>query len=269
MTFDVRTTNLEKLNSMTKYPSIETFHQLNPQGGMLTDQSMAFAAGDTIHVTEKVDGTNARIVLLPDGTYIIGRREDYLHARGDLIPNPSMSIVATLREEADRLVDSSPRGGGVTVYYFEVFGGNVTGASKQYTSQRELSYRLFDIARIDDYESVLTRERAQISSWRENGGQRWTGEEMLQATAEQRKLNLTPRLHTMTGSSLPTELEATHAWLKELCPRTQVALDPAAGGRAEGVVIRTADRATIAKIRFEDYERTLNRHIKGKGQRPA
>jgi hypothetical protein len=28
-------------------------------------------------------------------------------------------------------------------------------------------------------------------------------------------------------------------------------------GRAEGVVIRTHDRKKIAKLRFEDYEKTL------------
>jgi hypothetical protein len=37
------------------------------------------------------------------------------------------------------------------------------------------------------------------------------------------------------------------------------ALDGAAGGQAEGIVLRSADRRTIAKARFHDYDRTLRR----------
>jgi len=40
-----------------------------------------------------------------------------------------------------------------------------------------------------------------------------------------------------------------------MIPATLVALDSAAGGNPEGLVMRTVDRSRIAKIRFEDYQR--------------
>jgi hypothetical protein len=36
-------------------------------------------------------------------------------------------------------------------------------------------------------------------------------------------------------------------------------LDDAAGGKSEGIVLRSPDRSTIAKARFEDYERTMKK----------
>jgi hypothetical protein len=68
-------------------------------------------------------------------------------------------------------------------------------------------------------------------------------------------------LFDQDASALPTELEATyqfllgHEW-------TRCKLDAAAAGMAEGIVIRTPDRSSIAKIRREDYERTLKRRKK-------
>jgi hypothetical protein len=35
--FDLRTTNLRALNSLTKYPSIPTYHELDPCNGSLLD----------------------------------------------------------------------------------------------------------------------------------------------------------------------------------------------------------------------------------------
>jgi len=55
--------------------------------------------------------------------------------------------------------------------------------------------------------------------------------------------------------SLPTSIEAAYEWLKAFA---QTRVDLGGGrGSAEGVVVRTADRKAIAKLRFEDYERTL------------
>jgi len=56
---------------------------------------------DYVLVTEKVDGCNGRIIILPDG-YLIGSREELLHASGDLIFNSDCGIVETLRPVADK-----------------------------------------------------------------------------------------------------------------------------------------------------------------------
>lgn len=76
MTFDVRNMDLSALNSLTKYPSIPTYHDLDPANGSLLNTTVAYT-GPVIG-TEKIDGTNSRIVSLPDGTYILGSREEFL-----------------------------------------------------------------------------------------------------------------------------------------------------------------------------------------------
>ncbi len=75
--FSLRSCDLNKLNSMTKYPSIPTYHALGDKGALL-EQTVSFD-GEII-LTEKIDGTNSRIVLLPDGNFVLGSREELLFA---------------------------------------------------------------------------------------------------------------------------------------------------------------------------------------------
>ena len=51
--FDIRAVNLKALNSLTKYPSIPTYHKLDPRNGSLTDEAVPFT-GPVIG-TEKID----------------------------------------------------------------------------------------------------------------------------------------------------------------------------------------------------------------------
>ena len=252
--FDLRAADLDRLNTLTKYPSIPTYHALDPAGGRLTAGAAAF--GGPALLTEKVDGTNARVVLLPGGDYLIGSRAEFLLARGDLIGNPALGIVDALRDAADRLCDGYADEA-VTVYFGEVYGGKVTGASRQYTGKRTVGFRLFDVARLADYGKLLGRPAAALSAWREGGGQTFLPEPDLAAAADRAGLDLTPRLATVPA--LPTGLEETAAFLAATLPRTRCALDDAAGGRPEGLVARTADRSAIAKLRTEDYRRTLRK----------
>lgn len=72
----------------------------------------------------------------------------------------------------------------------------------------------------------------------------------------------------IAAKDLPTGIEERQAFLAEHAPRTFAARDPEAGGRAEGIVLRTADRSVIAKARFQDYQRTLKRRSQpSKGKR--
>lgn len=113
--FNVRTTNLKAINSMTKYPSIPTYHNLDPRDGGLLDETVPFT-GPVIG-TEKIDGTNSRIILLPDGTYLLGSREELLYAQGDLIGNPALGIIDALRPIADNLANTE--NGQIVVHYLE------------------------------------------------------------------------------------------------------------------------------------------------------
>ncbi len=255
MQFDVRATDLGALNSMTKYPSIPTYHTLDPRNGGLLDTTVDFPG--PVLGTEKVDGTNARIVSLPDGGFVLGSREELLYAKGDLIGNPAQGIVAALREVAEALAPVD--GDVVRVHFLEVYGGKVTAASKQYTGAKLVGFRLFDVAVVEDYRSVLARDPGAISSWRDQGGQPYLREEELAATAKRDGFELTPRLFELAGAELPRDLEQTRAFLAEHLPTTLSALDGEAGGQPEGIVLRAPDRGVIAKARFQDYDRTLRR----------
>lgn len=242
--------NLEALNSATKYPSIPTYHALGERG-MLTEQVTQFH-GDVI-LTEKVDGTNSRIIRLPDGDWFIGSREEMLTARGDRVSNPALGIVEALRPIADAL--DGDDAGCIMVYYLETYGAKIGGQAKQYTGSGNVGWRMFDLAYIPL--DVLDWDREKIAAWRDGGGQAFATEAVLQRASELEGIELTPRLATVFAGTLPASLALTHGLLNEMLPKTFVALDEGAGGRAEGIVLRTTDRSVIAKARFQDYERTL------------
>jgi len=259
--FDIRTVNLKSLNSLTKYPSIPTYHELDPRNGGLLDNPTTFT-GQVIG-TEKVDGTNSRIVLLPDGSYLLGSREELLYAKGDLIGNPSQGIVASLKAEAERLTPLTDTGTAV-VFYLELFGGKIGGQAKQYSTIGSIGWRLFDIAHIDQFDERLSWPAERISTWRDGGGQTFAEERDLISEASATGFELTPRLFALDAGELPTQIEKMHAFLGERLPGTLVALDDSAKGTAEGIVLRSPDRSTIAKARFHDYERTLKRRATGR-----
>src|SRR5215813_3146742 len=126
MTFDIRRTDLDKLNSLTKYPSILTYHTMGDKAALREAVQVPFAG--RVLGTEKVDGTNARLIFCPDGSAVVGSREDLLWERRDLIGNPAMGIVEAVRDAVGRLHERLCRPDRVAVYYVEVFGRNVGGA---------------------------------------------------------------------------------------------------------------------------------------------
>ena len=63
--------NLDAINSATQYPSIETYHKL--ASGRLTEE-LNFTFEGNVILTEKINGTNGRAILMPDGDFFIGSR---------------------------------------------------------------------------------------------------------------------------------------------------------------------------------------------------
>lgn len=251
---ELRTTDLRKLNSATKYPSIPTFHALGDRGRLRQEVQVSFARNDVV-VTEKLDGTNTRIVVLEDGSYLIGSREELLHARGDIVFNPALGIVAAVRAIADRVADALAGSGRLVTFYGEVYGGKTTGSRTYGTS---VGFRLFDVvsAPLREMAERLALSAEDLAHWRDGGGQSFVDERGLAEHAALAGVELTPRLEAATAP--PTELRETHAWLEAALPGgTRAPLEGERKGRPEGVVVRTRDRRVIAKLRFEDYERTL------------
>jgi hypothetical protein len=250
---------LPALNSATKYPSIETYHVLGERGS-LTEEVGPFSEMESgqVIMTEKVDGTNGRIILLPDGDFFIGSREELLYAKGDRVKNLALGIVSTLRPIAQWISGMvGYETDQIRIFFLEVYGGKIGAAAKNYTRQDRSGARLFDTAFVNP--AVLDRSLEEISSWRERGGQRWANEDTLMRAADVLGLTLTPRLGTVDVTSLPTSVEGMNEWLEQALPQTQVALDDDLKTPGEGIVFRSHNRKVIAKARFQDYARTLKR----------
>lgn len=268
--------SLATLNSLTKYPSIETYHQLGAKGVLQEFVEAGHPMGERenlpplarfvggVEGTEKVEGTNARIIVLPNGMVIIGSREELLWATGDLIHNPTLHIVGTLRgsknliQAAGHFLSAPDR---IRVVYGEVYGDGVGGAGKRYAAGRKglTGFRIFDVANVPVMHLVWSTEEA--AAWRQRGGQSYESKEVVDVTARQLGVDRVPNLLFELSHALPKTLASTHEWLKHNAPRTRVPLAQAEDGipRAEGIVLRGADvegKRLLAKIRFEDYERT-------------
>lgn len=257
MPMDIRSIDLRVLNSLTKYPSIPTYHPLGERGRLQPVEPLRLT-GPVIG-REKVDGTNGRIIFMQSG-YLIGSREDLLFYQYDLIGNPAQGIVAALKGLADRMAAAMkvPENALVAVY-LEVFGAKTSAAAKQYTGTGKVSFRLFDAFRIDNLADYLSKPAAEIAAWREAGGQPFMTDPQLRAFADEHDIPMCPVVWEGDGVELPMALEETRDWLRRVIPGTLCALDGGAMGNPEGVVIRTPDRSTIAKIRYEDYQRTLRK----------
>lgn len=255
--FKLANVNLKKLNSLTKYPSIPTYHTLGEKG-ILTEQLNEDLSGQTVYASEKIDGTNGRIVFTPDGRYIIGSREEFLYAKGDIVHNPSLNIVETLKPIADKIncsrrvnVDE------FTVVYAEVYGGRIGANAKQYTLNQEHSFRLFDVAQIP-LTTYKNNDIEALSIWRENRGQVFLPQEDLTKFSSEFKVSLVPCIHMVPGDIVPKTVEETLAFLRASVPTSHVAIDPNAGRKPEGLVIRTEDRQKIVR-RSSNFDLRITR----------
>ena len=279
--------DLRKLNSATKYPSIDTYHPIDSKTGMLSEGPMSFSG--RVIATEKIDGANTRIILRfeasGDVDYVIGSREEMLHARGDRIPNPALGIVDTAKPFADaicektRLRYSSDSGtprwpqslySRVFVLYGETFGGSgITAASKQYSTQKKSGFRLFDVLAlgISELDEILLMPIEKIAGWRDRGGQNeffLSNSRIVNDLVDDNVPWSLPQMMFQPPiieiGTLPCSIEDTARMLRAVSTHTRVSLDGLdIAGKSEGIVIRTDDRRTIAKLRHEDYDRTLRK----------
>lgn len=261
--------DLMRINRITKYPSIPTYHTLDPKTGGLLEDHIEFYPDEAIIGTEKIDGINARLIIFPDDSYAIGSREELLYVDGDVLYNTSQGIVETLRSRVD-IPDSN---GQLVVYYLEVYGGNVGKNAKSYTQDPTLfGARMFDTAVFPDYQSLMRMDPMTVAGKRERGEiQAWMNEHSLRYESFKLRVALTPRLFNVTRETIPSETEHMMEFLDDVIGRTESQLDVQPAGPAEGIVIRTLDRNhgnRIAKIRYQNYKRTVQLRTIEKTKRP-
>ena len=249
----------DKLNSLTKYPSIQTYHEIDR--GCLKENLTDYEGfeNEEVYITEKVDGTNGRIVVL-NGDYIIGSREELLYRKGDIFGNPSQNILDIMKPWAEDLATQLPMDNKLRVFYGEVYGSNINGA-KQYTKHRNSNVRFFDCVVFDSFEEIIIKPIDHISIWREHGRQPFVSvsefADIMQSFGYDN--NVVPFIMVEYGDNLPTERSETYEWLKQFEVTHACIDEDTFKGRAEGVVVRNADRSMIRKIRFEDYEKTIRK----------
>lgn len=263
--------NLDSLNSGTKYPSILTYHKIG-KDGLLSEEINLHMESPCIG-TEKVDGTNARLILIgTDDKYLIGTREDLICDQdgimeGLIIDPLRSSVINSLVPIANRinrvvLMEYVPYD--VIVLYFEVYGGSIGSNAKQYTLNRdEVGYRLFDVCGFMSSQ-IEGLDKEIVSKWRDKGGQIYLNEDFLISLAQELELELTPRL--VSNLVMPNTLVETYELLKSLIPNTNCKLSDEGKGKAEGLVIRGVNRnviegnpAQIVKVRYKDYEKVLRK----------
>lgn len=269
---DQQVGGLENLNSMTKYPPILTYHELGERQCLVDGQltSSATALTGELYGHEKINGVNGRIIITPAG-YLIGSREELVFAQGDYIANPVLGIAQALSFIAERLWTHAEgwfKPGVVSVTYLEVFGGNVTAESREYTGNREVAARVFDHAQIY-YPDLQGWSRQKVAAVRESDQsfQKFFNRDQLRDFVKTHELYAAPEVCAVPSRTLPTDLAGTMEFLKAWTPTTLCGLDSGAGGRSEGLVMRTFDRSAIVKIRYEDYERTLRKKEGQHGKR--
>lgn len=261
---------LPLINSATKYPSILTYHKLGERGRLLDQRQYEFT--ETIHLTEKVDGTNSRVIVFPNGRFFIGSRDNLLYASGDLVLNPQLGIVETLLgEKFDAVFAEWERFASethVVVMFMETYGHGIGKAGKNYAQGTKSTHvRLFDIVRIPIktmYE-LLQKTPEQVASWRDHGGQVFDKFDTLADTG----LPVVPEVGIVSPDQLPDTVVDGACFLNEHISESHCGIVTGLSGQihlpstvidapdAEGLVLRTTDRKVIAKMRFEDYARTL------------
>jgi hypothetical protein len=256
--------HLRLINSATKYPSIPTYHKLDPTNGGLLEETVEFPYEADVIGTEKIDGTNSRIVILPDATWLLASREELLTHSNDLVYNPALGIVEALRPVAESMTWTP--GDRIITFYLELYGGTIGQHCRQYTAnKRNVGWRLFDVATFE-YSAITGMTPEQVAGWRDRGGPEFFREGDLRQLAQTVKIPLVPRVFDMPAAKLPTSVESMDEFLKRYLPKSRSILDDTAGGNGEGVVLRTPSRSVIAKARFEDYRRTLRRRNSGAGK---
>lgn len=129
---------------MRPYPKIETLYNRNPENmkrvvmGDLRDP--AFGLVDTWLVTEKVDGTNVRVNIAPDGVTFGGRTDNAQ------MPMP-LHAYLTATFPADKLAGAFEPGVTATLYG-EGYGAKIQKAGGNY--RPDPAFRLFDV-RVGDW----------------------------------------------------------------------------------------------------------------------
>jgi len=243
----------DKINALTKYPSILTLHKFGERG-RFSNEITTNIDGETLYASEKIDGTNVRIICYGND-FLVGSRNNILHYSNDFYWDESMGIVDQFYKMHMPILKTEK----LTIIFGELFGGKITANSKDYGKEAH-GYRVFDVAVIDGLD-ILEAPISEISNWREsplnssiNDTLRYGQGFVDLDTLKSYNFELVPQIEfELEGYEHQSVLDALERYIS----KTNVALTDNAKGGTEGVILRNHDRTKIVKLRFDDYRRTL------------
>lgn len=263
----------DKLDSLTKYPSIETFHIMDRGILRENETNLTEEFGDrTLLVQEKIDGTNMRIIVSHDG-YIIGSRNQLLSYRDDLIWSDLNAIMTKSFAEMIfvSLKDTEILKKHLLVFYGELYGGNIGKASRQYTKNKDLfCFRLFDVAKFDTQKVIEELFQTPVSSIKglKRKYQNWidiTSHQKFDGFLEplnEMNVKKVPAVGVYKLSKLDEDIETVYKTHLSVFSKSQAKEEEGAKGKSEGIIVRDEKRNFIRKLRFEDYQKTLRKQKK-------
>ncbi|MCR0375596.1 RNA ligase family protein [[Clostridium] innocuum] len=257
----------KKGNSLTKYPSIMTYHKMGK--GILEEKiNMPEQDRDQIvYISEKIDGINMRILIL-NGDYVIGSREEFIYAKGDRIVSTNIKdYIGYMVSIAEDMIHSNAIKRDVLYcIYGELYGSKIQSAWKRYTSSKgTYGYRIFDVWDMPVldfammYDSIASSEAA--SNWRESNRQPWYEFfSLLTFATSVISLSPVPYIKHDFLKNIPEDKEGAFLYLLNF-QKTIINLDGSKKNctDAEGIVIRTENREYISKLRFADYAKTFRK----------
>lgn len=255
----------KKLNTISKYPSILTYHKIGDRGCL--NDLLSFPEMLDMHcsgyASEKIDGTNSRIIIHSDSAdYVIGSREDLLYSKGDRIVSALNDICVNIHPIATKIANKlSVFENKIFIVYGETYGGKITKGSKNYISSKDdYGFRIFDIIEFNllEFEQLINEKSvSELSYWRDAMNQPYVSVSRLKQYCELIGVKPVDYLMEFNLSDMPSDLKGMYAFIQPY-KLTNAGLNGASGS-SEGIVVRTEDRRYIVKIRFEDYERTFKR----------
>jgi len=188
---------MDRLESITRFPSIPTFNKFVQKGGILGDEVNDIVAqyeDAEFTLTEKLDGTNVRIIITntgPDGApeWFIGVRREFIMMQGSPLFKDTNTVASwflsrhggvpvnvegVIRDEHyDALyhkffhIDPTvPDRVNVVVLYGEMYGGNIQKGKKHYGGENP-HFRLFASQVIENAQKALWGQPEMIAGYRE------------------------------------------------------------------------------------------------------
>lgn len=247
-------------NSLSKYPSIPTYNKM--EKGLLSTDVENYDEMKELYITEKIDGTNTRIIVC-GSDYIIGSRDEWIYAKGDrVLPTANRKHIEYLIPFADKITSRlSSTNDTVLFIYGELYGYKIQKWQNYTNEENDYGYRVFDMfsLSVDELNSMLdTMSPDQASIWRDNNNQPWYPIDKLKEVSSALGLLTVPYIKREFMKEIGFSVCSANDFLKKFS-ETNAELHANDNKKAEGIVVRTFDRSYISKLRFEDYNKYMKR----------